>query len=398
VLPNGWAAIMIDENKGTSSISIENNYIHDGACNDGIDIRTTGTASVMAKVEFNNVTKLAQGAAQRSVLAIGMQTEDAGQLTVISDHNSETYIGSENADCEGLFANQTGGSLTWNINHNIFQHGIGGASCNGAEFYLAAGNAIANLYISNSLFEDDPGDMIQEVNRGRGSIINLSIDHVTVNHTVDLRHLPPEPKFYSGANETNFGRCVDQTSAGHGNVSNLRIFDSHFSDCGNDGIGSVVAGVTPTLTAALSGGQKLDYGDGAENSISIDVENSSFVGVQQDGIHFTNQSAMGELNIKVANSRFGDIKGPATFAFDQNATTERAVIDLGGKEGKEPGGNCVTDAANVFGDATGYAVSANSNWWGLAGGPSADKISVTSGKFDTGAPLRSAPPSCMLGR
>ena len=174
MLPNGWAAILTDENKGISSLSIQNNYVHDGDCPDGIDIRATGTAAVTASIENNNLTHLAQGKTMRSVLAIGMQTRDTSQLVVSSDHNSETYIGSPNADCEGVFANQTGGSLTWNITHNTFAHGIGGSSCNGAEFYLAAGNAIANLYISDSTFEDDPGDMIQEINRGTNSTINLT--------------------------------------------------------------------------------------------------------------------------------------------------------------------------------------------------------------------------------
>jgi hypothetical protein len=209
--------------------------------------------------------------------------------------------------------------------------------------------------------------------------------------------LPPEPKFYTGASETNFGRCVDQTSAGHANVSNLRIFNSHFSDCGNDGIGSVVAGVTPAMTSAL-GAQALNYGDGGDDSISIDVQNSSFVGVQQDALHFTNQSAMRELSVQVENSRFSDVRGPATFAFDQNASTVRAEVDLGNREPNNIGGNCVTIPANLAVEATGYDISAKSNWWGRAGGPAPEKISVTNGKFDFLPALSSAPASCGVGQ
>jgi hypothetical protein len=131
LLPDGWVAIIVDEDVGSASLSIENNYIHDGTCNDGIDIRATETAEIAARVDSNNITRLAQGPGQLSLLAIGMQTRDTAQLTVESDSNSETYIGSANADCEGLFTNQTGGSLTWNISHNTFAHGIGGPSCNG---------------------------------------------------------------------------------------------------------------------------------------------------------------------------------------------------------------------------------------------------------------------------
>jgi hypothetical protein len=53
VLPNGWAAIMVDEDTGNASLSFINNYVHDETCNDGVDIRANGTAQVVASVDSN---------------------------------------------------------------------------------------------------------------------------------------------------------------------------------------------------------------------------------------------------------------------------------------------------------------------------------------------------------
>ena len=38
-IPAGWAAILIDAANVSTSVSISSNYIHDGVCGDGIDIR-----------------------------------------------------------------------------------------------------------------------------------------------------------------------------------------------------------------------------------------------------------------------------------------------------------------------------------------------------------------------
>ena len=396
LLPNGWAAIMADEDKGAASLWVWNNDIHDGACNDGIDIRATGTAEVMARVESNNIAHLAQGPKMRSLLGIGMQTRDTAVLTVESDHNSETYIGSPDADCEGLFTNQTGGSLTWNINHNTFAHGIGGVSCNGGEFFVSGGPALTNLYISHSTFEDNPGDMLEEVNEATGSTMNLTIEDVTVRHTTQLTPRSPEPKFSSGfSTDVNLSRCMDESSHGHQNVSNFRMIHSHFSDCAGDGIGSIVNGAKLTLPPSLGlGTNGIDFGDGVGDSLSIEIEDSTITGTQQDALHFMNQSAMKELNVRVENSQLGEAKGPAIIAFDQNGSTEQAEIDLGGKEADNAGANCFIGAADLAAEVTGYDVFAKSNWWGGPNGPLPAQISATNGNLNVVPAPHLPPPAC----
>jgi hypothetical protein len=396
LLPNGWAAIMADEDKGAASLWVWKNEIHDGTCNDGIDIRATGTAEVMARVESNNIAHLAQGPKMRSLLGIGMQTRDTAVLTVESDHNSETYIGSPDADCEGLFTNQTGGSLTWNINHNTFAHGIGGVSCNGGEFFVSGGPALTNLYISHSSFEDNPGDMLEQVNEATGSTMNLTLEDVTVRHTTQLTPRSPEPKFSSGfSTDVNLSRCMDESSHGHQNVSNFRMIHSHFSDCAGDGIGSIVNGAKLTLPPSLGlGTNAIDFGDGVGDSLSIEIEDSTIMGTQQDALHFMNQTAMRELTIRVENSQLGDAKGPAIIAFDQNGSTEQAEIDLGGKEPDSAGANCFIGAATLAAEVTGYDVFAKSNWWGRPEGPLPAQVSETDGNLELAPVLRVPPRIC----
>ena len=398
LLPNGWAAIMIDEDKGTASLSIQNNLIHDGACNDGIDIRATGNAEVMASVDGNNITHLAQGPKVRSLLALGMQTRDVAMLTVESDHNSETYIGSPNADCEGLFSNQTGGVLTWNISHNTFAHGIGGRSCNGGEFFPTGGDATTNLSISHSTFEDNPGDMIEEVNEGKGTTMHLTLEDVTIKHVTQQMPVTPEGKFSNGV-DNNLSRCIDVTSHGHQNVTYFHMINSRIFDCAGDGIGSIVNGsALRPQPATLPGGQKTDYGDGVGDSLWIEIDDSTISGTPQYALHFTNQTAMNELQIRVKNSQFSDAKGLAVVAFDQNGSTKNPEIDLGSQGPENPGGNCIKGAANLAMEVTGYAVSAKSNWWGSPNGPPPKKISATDGKLDVASALRSAPPACKEGQ
>ena len=398
LLPNGWASIMIDESRGNVWLSIENNYIHDGTCSDGIDIRATADAKVAARVSANRITRLAQGPRMLSVLAIGMQTRNSAVLSVDSYGNAETYIGSAGADCEGLFANQAGGSLTWSIDRNTFAHGIGGGSCNGAEFYIGAGIDTANLYISHSIFAYDPGDMIEEDNNGgTGSVMNLTLDGVSVSHTSFPRKLPPEPQFTNAQYMDNLGRCMDQYSWGHRNVNNLRVIDSRFADCYGDGIGSDVTGGTYTFgrpTAADPQPKGMYLGDAKGDSVSIDVENSTIEDSGQYSLHFPNHAAMADLAIRVRNSRLDGAGGRAVVGIDQDGTTRRTHIDLGGKGRGSPGRNCIVGGTHLAAEVAGYDVLARANWWGRAGGPAARDVSLQDGRLSVSPALRSPPSSC----
>ncbi len=395
LLANGWAAIMIDEDRGTAWLAIRQNYVHDGACSDGIDIRATGRAQVAARVSENRITRLAQGRGLRSVLAIGMQTRDTALLSVESDYNSETYIGSPKADCEGLFANQSGGSLTWNIDHNTFAHGIGGGSCNGAEFFTGTGTATTNLYIGHSTFEYDPGDMIEEDNGGgTGSVMSLTLEDVSVSHTSFPRPLAAEPKFTNVQYMDNLGRCMDQYSWGHRNVNNLRVIDSRFSDCYGDGIGSDVTGGAYTYSGPEAKSGSMDLGDGVGDAISIDVESSSIEGTRQYAFHFANHAALSDVEIRVEHSRLSGARGAAVVAIDQDGSTQHADIDLGGKRAGSPGGNCIVGGASLAAEVSGYDVFAQSDWWGRGGGPDTRQVSVTHGQLHTSPALSLAAPSC----
>ena len=391
LLPNPWAAILADEDKGTAAVSIRNNYIHDGTCNDGIDIRATGAAIVMARVEHNNITHLLQGEKMRSLLGIGLQARDTAVLTVDSDYNTETYIGSPGADCEGLFSNQTGGTLTWNISHNTFAHGIGGGSCNGGEFFLSSGPSTMNIYLAHSTFEDDPGDMIEEINEATSSTNNLTLEDVTVRRTPHPHPLPDEPKFFGG--DVNRYRCVAQSSHGHANANNLRIFNSHFIDCGGDAIGTSINGssaVQPAPPGAAPGAAnpfaQRQFGDGIGDFVSIDIENSVVTNPEQYALHVMSEVTIKELNARLENNQFTGARGPALVAFDQNASSERYAIDLSG--------NCMMAGKNPAIEASGYDVTAKSNWWGRPEGPEPSQVSSTDAKIDVSSPLKTPPRGC----
>ncbi len=398
VLANGWAAIMIDENRGVARLSIENNRIHDGACSDGIDIRATGDARVAARVSRNRLTRLAQGPKMRSVLAIGLQTRGRAVLSVDSDYDSETRIGSPHADCEGLFANQTGGSLSWSIDHNRFAHGIGGGSCNGAEFFTDSGLTTTNLYIGHSTFEYDPGDMIEEDNGGgTGSVMSLTLVDVSVSHTSFPTRLPPERRFTDIRYMDNLGRCMDQYSWGHRNVNDLRVIDSRFFDCYGDAIGSDVTGGTYLFGHAAGGLARsggMNFGDAAGDSVSIDIENSSLEASRQYVLHFANHAAMANLNVRVKNSRLSGAQGAAVVAFDQDGTTRHAVVDLDG--GRAPGraANCILGGAHLAAETSGYTVSARLDWWGRPQGPLPGRMSATRGHLHVSPVRRTPPPRC----
>ena len=139
-IPAGWAAILIDAAKVSTSLSITSNYIHDGVCGDGIDIRGMNTADISAQVSFNFVTKLVQCSSVRTIEGIGTQVTASSHLRAILVGNTEANNGSAGANMDSLFVDPAeSGTLIETIDHNVYMTGIGGASTNGFEYIVSNG-------------------------------------------------------------------------------------------------------------------------------------------------------------------------------------------------------------------------------------------------------------------
>ncbi|MGO4779002.1 hypothetical protein AB4084_26395, partial [Lysobacter sp. 2RAB21] len=154
-------------------------------CGDGIDLRLSGDADYTAKVDANTVHDLRQGPLLRgilSVLGIGMQTLDRARLDIALDRNTQHDIGdaaSPSSDSEGVFATLAGDSqLIADVNRNTFYRGLGGWSANGLELVINSGRARATMQVRNSSFVGVPGDVIEGLNLGVGSYMELKLDHV----------------------------------------------------------------------------------------------------------------------------------------------------------------------------------------------------------------------------
>src|SRR5205823_9741717 len=229
-LAAGWAGIMIDTASVQTNISIEGNYVHDGFCGDGIDLRSMGTGDATAQVNRNFVTRLAQcsGTGIRTIEGIGTQVTGTGRLNVTVDGNTEANTGSAGANMDSLFVNPAeSGTLIQSIKHNLYASGIGGASTNGMEFIISNGKPYSELTISDSVFYNNPGDMLELFNRGeQGSTGILILDHVLVDGTTISRGLPGYAIPAGGANGVplastgdNTGECLGIASVGANDVT-----------------------------------------------------------------------------------------------------------------------------------------------------------------------------------
>jgi hypothetical protein len=318
-------------------------------------------------------------------LAIGAQTRDTAQLKIDSDGNTQTYLGNAGANCEGLFSNQTGGNLTWTIKNNVFAHGIGGNSCNGAEFFVGSGAANSTVSISKSSFVDNAGDMIEQNNLGNGTM-TLSLDRVTVSHTSlatklpALAQVPAAPGF---ATFTNRGYCLSMFTTGPGSTNKVSISNSELSDCEADGIGAFFANYA-------------GFGTGAGNEVSLEISNTTISNVKEYPVRWLNYAQLNKLTISVKNSLFTGSASGSTMGFFQTAggVTSQSTIDLGGGPVQGSGGNCIGTSAPHALEIIGYDVKADSNWWGVPGAPAAGTLSVTSGTLTTLTPLAAVPGGC----
>jgi hypothetical protein len=385
-LPAGWAGILIDTGTGRNSVSISNNYVHDGVCGDGIDIRGMNTGDISVDVEYNFVTRLAQCSSVRTIEGIGTQVTGTSRLRATLFGNTEANNGSPGANMDSLFVNPAeAGVLTETIDHNVYMNGIGGASTNGMEFILSNGSANAKVAISNSFFQNNPGDMLEEFNRGgAGSRAELDLDNVIVEATTFTGGLPVygDP---SGAASSpdNTGECLGIGSVGANDTTILVMTDSSFTGCDNNGI------------------EVTNNRDGVGNphTISLDINHSTISGSRYYNLWVNDVTPLTNLRVMVQDSDLSVSGSGVAVAFDiQPGTggTTSSQIDLGGGALGSAGRNCIFGGSIYNLEATGYNVSAEHNWWGTASGPPSRTVieSEPGFKIDTSPFLQQPPFAC----
>lgn len=384
VLKAGWATIMIDQASVKGDAEISGNYVHDSFCGDGIDVRGLGTGNITVKMDHNFITRLIQCDPTRAVQAISTQVIGTSNLHAILTNNSIANSGSPGADAEGIFVNPAeAGTLTETIDNNVYLNGIGGASTNGLEYILGNGSAQSSVVVTNSFFRGNPGDMLEEFNRGEfGSTQSLTLDHVTVeNTTISNGNAPFANPPGKATSPDNTGECFGIGSVGANDKTLFTMTNSSFTGCGNNGI-------------EVTNNYVKGDGDGFPSEISLYIDHSRISGSRFYNLYFTNLTPLGALQVRVQNSDLTTSKEGIVAAFDQQPTgsAKDVNIDLGGGALGSVGQNCISGGALFDVETNAYKVSAQNNWWGQAGGPKAGRLSGQA--IDTGSPLAQAPAAC----
>jgi hypothetical protein len=389
-LPAGWAGILIDTANGRNTVSISNNYVHDGVCGDGIDIRGMNTGDVSVEIEYNFVTRLVQCSSVSTIEGIGTQVTGTSRLRATLFGNSEANNGSPGANMDSLFVNPAeAGILTETIDNNVYMNGIGGASTNGMEFILSNGSAQAKVEISNSFFQNNPGDMLEEFNRGgTGSRAELDLDNVIVEQTTFTGGLPVygDPAG-SASTPDNTGECLGIGSVGANDTTILVMTDSSFTGCDNNGI-------EVTNNHPVTGD-----GTGNPHTVSLDINHSIISGSRYYNLWVNDVTPLTNLRVMVQDSDLSSSVNGVAVAFDMQPSTggtTSSQIDLGGGALGSAGRNCIFGGSIYNLEATGYNVFAEHNWWGTASGPPSGTVieSEPGFKIDTSAFLQQPPPIC----
>jgi hypothetical protein len=396
-LKAGWAAILVDTNSAASRATLSRNYVHDGTCGDGIDLRAIGTVPMEATLDGNLLTRLHQCTSVQTIEGIGTQANNNGSLTATLINNTEIDNGSPGANMDSLFVNLGGsGKLSEVIRNNYYANGIGGPSTNGMEYIIGDGdNSKSYLEIDNSVFENNPGDMLELFNRGAGSQAMLVLNNVVVNGTTISNGLPTyamPPG--TAATPDNTGECLGigsvggVSSTGVGASTSLVMRNSTFTGCGNNGIEVTNNWVRGGGPGAAPGPQ----------TVSLDISNSSVSGSKYYNLWFNDVTPLPKLLVKVQNTNLATSTSGVAVAFDMQPTgaTTNPAIDLGGGTLGSQGRNCIFGGKIFNLEATSYDVSAQHNWFGSASGPAAGTVSVTPAGFsiNTSNWLTSAPAAC----
>lgn len=398
----GWAAILIDTASVTTNILIDENYVHDGFCGDGIDLRSMNTGNATAQVNRNFVTTLSQcsGTGVGTIEGIGTQVTGTGLLYASVDQNTEANTGSPRANMDSLFVNPAeSGTLIEEIKHNLYTSGIGGASTNGMEYITSNGKPYSQLTISDSAFYNNPGDMLEEFNRGElGSTAILILDHVLVDGTTISGGLPTYAIPAGGTNGVplastgdNTGECLGIASVGANDVTTMVMRDSEFINCGNDGIEITSNHCTNPPTPGPA------CGTGDPHTVSVDIERSRISGSRYYNLWMNDVTPLTQLSIRVEDTDLSTSLSGVAVAFDQQPTggTDSYAIDLGGGTLGSKGRNCIFGGAIYDLETSGYNVTAENDWWGSASGPLPGKVFATAGgSVDYTNWLTHAPSAC----
>ena len=385
-LKTGWAEVLIDATSVRGRVVVANNYVHDSVCANGIDVRTMGTANLTSAEDDNFVTRLKQCSSINAVQ--GMSTQASGSSTLHAQliGNTEADNGNTGANADSLFANPAGsGTLIETIDHNTFVHGIGGASTNGLEFITSLGQSpVGWVKVTNSTFHNDPGDMLEEFNRGVDDRATLILDRVLVEDTTISGGIPTYAiPSGSAAVPDNTGECLGIGSVGAGDNTVFQMIDSRFVGCDNNGI-------------EVTNNHVPGEGAGSIQSISLDIEHSEISGSRYYNLWVNSLTPLGFLHVRVEDSDLSSSSSGVAVAFAQQPTskTAHAVIDLGGGALGSVGRNCIFGGAIYDLQANRYNVAAEHNWWGSPAGAPPGAVTVTSGIVNDSAPLSHAPEAC----
>jgi hypothetical protein len=379
-LPNGWAAIMLDESHTTTSVAVDDNAVHDAGCADGIDIRSAGTADVTAHVDDNTVTRLRQGPSQQSVLAIGMQTRDTARLDAHLDGNNESYIGTATAgdfgeaDSEGLFANSAGRShLTEHADHNTFAHGLGHISANCVEIAASNGGPTMTVTLTNSTCDYVVGDVLEAADLSKDATMSLEIDHVLAAHSTFVG-----AEASTEAEPGDDGDCLLEVASGAASTTNVSIENSQFTGCVADGLG-VVSNVVD--------------GTGPIKKLGFDVLNSAINANQTSNLRVANATPVSQLYGKIEHTELSGSAGTNVILENLSTTGGTdAALDLGGGPLGSQGHNCIYGAGQAEVATVKYNLDAKQDWWGSSNGPGPGANLSAGGAIDYAPPL--ATPAC----
>jgi hypothetical protein len=316
-----------------------------------------------------------------------MQALDEAELRVSQNRNSQTFIGSEDADCEGQFANTAGsGEIYETVNHNTFAHGIGGSSCNGFETIVSTGDGTIDVVLKNSTFRDNQGDMFEEGNLGAGSTMRFVAENVIVDGTHERGENPPGSS--DGGNNPvpfNLGDCMVAGHNGAGDSTTFVMRNSVFKNC-NNGL---------SLLANVGQGN----GSGPSKELVAEITDSVITSNAKYGFHVANDTPMDALHVKVAGTEIsGNGARGASFEIPTSAlgSPTDVKLDLGGGALGSPGGNCLFGNGSADVEANSLPVVADNNWWGQPGGPQPGQTATAgTGTITSNAGL-SAKPACGL--